>query len=205
MENTLSEGLRGHPDRFFLWKVILNKDIYPNFKLLQIGIGQADRNGFAMKDAAHFVCENEIVSWKKTLSDTSNSMRYVERDGKPPCSLMMAIWTDIPTIQFMHGNYKRINGFREVSRELYPIGAVSTEFGAINLVRTSRMPSLKRIAAYNITKKIDKLGDLDQLVLPSPIKLLLKRTWIRQHAILVTNPIDWCVCKERKVRISPRQ
>ena len=193
-EKFLPTGPENRPGKFFLWEILLNKDLYPSFRFIQIGIGHRNEFGSAQKELCHFICENGTCQWQRVHGIGSQHMPYLKDEKEVPCSLQVGFWTDYPAVQFRRGDYTRINEFRGFQRDLYPIAAVGTEYGTIDLIDTNKVPSLLSTVAGGIVKRMRHISGIDTLMIPTSLKMELKQAWIRRHAIIFLGPPKWCTC-----------
>ena len=176
-------------DRYFGWEMFLNKSIYPSFHSVEIGIGiPSPSSGRALQNKSHFICQDRLVTYHREKQHSIGALRYLEDSDEIECCFQIGYWTGIGDLEISCRGFKTIAQYRNIDKELFPIAVVGTEFGDINLVRTNEPLSLETQAALEIVRQTNDIKDLDEMTVPPSSHDLLKRLWIRCHAVVLTGP-----------------
>ena len=181
--------LSSEADRLLIWEVHLAKDVYPfTHDILEMGIGFPNSLGRADKEKDNHIHEHEILEY--TLRKLKRyGIFYIDDIHIPSgfsSDFQVDYWTSYRKVIFRHGQDKTvIRGIKGVKEGLHPIAVMRTKFGCIDLIPSTEPPTMEERCAQEIVKNISKIDDIDELIVGSAHRMLLKREWLRMKAINV--------------------
>ena len=174
--------------RFLSWEIVLARHIFPfHDTTIEIGVGKPTNTGAANLRRSYHVCryrlipkdphpENSRQSWdtesKRTISGASSRFQC-------------GYWTGFRDLMISHGDYKADARFHGIQSGLHPIAIAYTSFGTIDLIPSAETPSFQVTCARSIVRNIGRFEDIDKLDLSLCCLMLLKKEWIRYHAIVM--------------------
>ena len=167
------------------WQVLLRRDKFDfSHCVLIIGVGHQNETGLTDTDKSHYLTKFRLYASKQVIN------------GKLPSNCSSGFQASFFSgpgkrrniiIHYSQGNQciKAHHGRRGIKGEVYPIMALKTKFGIINLTPSARKPSLQTLGARAIAKRLRSIKDIEFLELNPSCQENVQQEWIRHHHIIV--------------------
>ena len=160
--------------------------------IIELGFGSPREDGLADKSQYHYFAQMNASS--QYLSRDS-ILPWVELSSHRTTSFVgyqATLWSSSRNFRRViihnHGSDKSYNvhgEFLGVEGEVFPILALKTRFGTINLIPSTKTPSLEALSSREIARNISKFSDIPSLDMNMICQRTVQREWIRFHKTIV--------------------
>ena len=170
--------------QFLAWEVLVAHNIHQlDYDALEVGAGIPSPDGNAMRDRDHFICKGDTLTWCRDSG--GSNIRGSRKLQCYPDSIQVTYTANTREISFGHKSLRGMTKLDCITAGLFPIVALYTKVGIVNLLPTSQPPSLQDLCAHMTALRMHHPEDLDNEGVSGPCLTLVKKEWFRCHVAVI--------------------